>query len=414
MTREFHVVGAGFTGMLAAYLLVQRGHAVTVTDAGPRPGGMIRTEAVPGGDAESAANGFLASALLEEVAGRIGVTLVQAAPRARKQRWLWVDGPSRWPLSLRQTLGMALRAGGAWASRRMAPRPLETLEAWGVRVLGQPATHRMLGSAVLGIYAAPPAHLSATLVVGRFFRRASAGHARAAPRLRGTVAPAAGMGDWFRALHDFLKRRGVRFVAARQEPLAHEPGVTTLVCTSAPEAARLLARAAPSLAAQLASIRMLQVVTTSLLVDEGPKRSADLPGFGCLFHPQAGFHHLGVLFASEIFPQRFAPGVRAETWIGGGLLHPGLPSLPDEALRARIDADRVRLPGGQPAAPHLRALRTTRWAPAFPLYSVDLERTLAGLEAPPRGVHLLGNYLGSLGLSQIARRVEEKVTEVAA
>ena len=36
------VVGAGPAGLAAAYHLARRGHAVTVRDAGPRPGGMMR------------------------------------------------------------------------------------------------------------------------------------------------------------------------------------------------------------------------------------------------------------------------------------------------------------------------------------------------------------------------------------
>ena len=74
--RSIQVIGAGFTGTLAAFLLAERGHRVTVIDASEHPGGLISTLPHPRGDIETAANGFIAHPLLERVADEIGVKLV--------------------------------------------------------------------------------------------------------------------------------------------------------------------------------------------------------------------------------------------------------------------------------------------------------------------------------------------------
>lgn len=404
------VIGAGFTGMLAAYFLVQKGRAVTLIDRGPGPGGLIRTLPHPQGDVETGANGFLGSALLEEVAETIGVELVQASAIARKNRYLWVDCPSRWPLTILETLGLALRFILSRLTGRLAPRELETIEDWGLRCLGSAATQKLLTPGLLGIYASPPSKLSAGLVMGRFFVPKKSQRAPR-PLLSGTVAPAQGMGEWFRAMHSYLQGKGVRFVEEEAFPIAASgrDGLT-VICTSAPEASRLLAEADPGLASRLAAIPMLPVVSLTVFTRE---EQGLLHGFGCLFHPGARFSSLGVLFGSDIFPHRFGEKVRAETWILGGE-HGGaaIAALSDGELLERVRADRRRMGAGATVGDEDCVI--TRWPKAFPLYGLELEKTLACLPAPPPGVLLLGNYLGSLGLSQIAQRVRSAIEEIPA
>jgi len=406
------VIGSGFSGMLAAYLLVEKGHSVTVVDREPAPGGLIRTLPHPMGDIETAANGFLNSFLLEEIAEKIGVELVTASTTARKYRYLWIDRPSRWPLTVLETLGLAFRFVVGKLRGTLVPRPLETLLHWGERCLGNAATQKLLTPGVLGIYATPPAQLSASLILGRFFdpKRARAPK----PSLAGTVAPAQGMGEWFRAMRDFLESRGVRFITQEMPPLDSEPREElTVICTGAHDAARLLEQASPALSARLASITMLPIVSVTAFTRD----DADaLHGFGCLFHPDSGFSSLGALFSSDIFPHRFGEGVRAETWILGGSVRPELAALSDSDLVEHIRADRQKIRATAQVKTQLSTTNCaiTRWPRAFPLYGIELERTLAELPQPPHNIILLGNYLGSLGLSQIAHKIHAKIGEVTA
>ncbi|NDD93210.1 hypothetical protein EBZ37_14165, partial [bacterium] len=202
--KTAQVIGGGFTGTLAAYFLVKRGYQVRLIDNQPKLGGLIQTLPHPFGDIETAANGFMSNSLIEGIADEIGAELVPASSLAKKNRWLWVDGHAqRWPLSILETLGFGLRVLWGFLTQSMAPRKQESLEHWGLRTLGGPATRKILSTAMLGIYASPISELSASLVVGRFFEKSSRPKKPRA-RLRGTVAPKRGMGEWFEKMHAYL------------------------------------------------------------------------------------------------------------------------------------------------------------------------------------------------------------------
>ena len=402
--KQARVIGAGFTGTLAAYLLSHRGYQVKVIEPNEHWGGLIQTIPHSGGDIETAANGFMSSPLIEEIADNIGVKLILASKLARKNRWLWIgSGPKKWPLGPLETLGFIGRIFWGWLRSSMTPQSGESLEQWGYRVLGKPATQKLLSTAVLGIYAAPISELSASLVVGRFFRKSTPPQRRS--RLRGTVAPEKGMGQWFQAMRAHLESRGVQFLRQQHSPLtsSEEP---VFICTSAPEAAQLLAPLAPELSRVLQEIEMLPIVSVTAFA---PMGSADLRGFGCLFHPEAGFHSLGTLWNSDIFPHRFSPELRAENWILGGRSKRVSPTLSDPEILALVQHDRIKL--GRSTA--IQEARITRWPKAFPIYNLKLEQLLATAPKPPGKVVLCGNYLGSLGLSQIALRVQKTVEEFA-
>ena len=49
-------------------------------------------------------------------------------------------------------------------------------------------------------------------------------------------------------------------------------------------------------------------------------------------------------------------------------------------------------------------VRITRWPNALPHYSIELEKNLTTLPAPPENVWLVGNYLGRIGLAKILER----------
>jgi protoporphyrinogen oxidase len=46
----------------------------------------------------------------------------------------------------------------------------------------------------------------------------------------------------------------------------------------------------------------------------------------------------------------------------------------------------------------------TRWPNALPHYSIEFEKALTTLPAPPDNIALVGNYLGRIGLAKILER----------
>src|SRR5207302_4994344 len=73
--KPITVVGAGFSGLVTAYLLSKAGRAVRVVEKRSRAGGLISTIKTEHGLIETAANGILNSARVEAMCADIGVPL---------------------------------------------------------------------------------------------------------------------------------------------------------------------------------------------------------------------------------------------------------------------------------------------------------------------------------------------------
>jgi len=400
-TKPITVVGAGFSGLVTAYLLTKAGREVHVVELASRAGGLIRTIRTEHGLVETAANGILNSARVEAMAAEIGVPLLRTKRDARK-RFIFRGKPRQLPLNLLEALRIPI--GVAANAARLRPRPLETIAKWGRRVAGKGATDYLLVPALGGIYAGDPERLSASLVFGSaelppHLQTYRPGKAQA----RGTAAPPNGMEQLIDGLRDYLQSKGVEIsleTSAKADPT--EPAV---VCLSASAAAEYLAEIAPDVAVQLAGIEMLSLLTVTCFFDPA---AAQLKGFGCLFPRDQGFRARGVLFNTSIFEGR-GPA-HAETWIFGGALDGNIVSLSDDEIRETVLSDRGRFYG---SADTPLAMYMTRWPGALPHYSVELERNLASLRPPPPNIALVGNYLGRIGLAKIVERAAFVVENVA-
>ena len=399
--KPITVVGAGFSGLVTAYLLTKAGREVRVVEKKSRAGGLIQTIRTEHGLVETAANGILNSARVEAMAADIGVPLLPTKRDARK-RFIFRGKPRQLPLRPFEVLRIPI--GVAANATRLRPRPFETITEWGQRVVGKAATDYLLVPALGGIYAGDPERLSAGLIFGsaelsphlQTYRPAKA-------QTRGTVAPPNGMQQLIDGLGDYLQSKGIQINL--ETDLSPQPNEQTVVCLSASAAADYLVDRAPNIAASLRSIEMLSLLTVTCFFDQA---AAQLSGFGCLFPRDQGFRARGVLFNTSIFEGR-GPA-HAETWIFGGALDGDIVGLTDDHIRETILNDRERF--YRRAATPL-AMHVTRWPNVLPHYSVDLERTLASLPEPPANIALVGNYLGRIGLAKILERaayVVEKVT----
>ncbi|HEX7531357.1 MAG TPA: FAD-dependent oxidoreductase [Pyrinomonadaceae bacterium] len=386
------VIGAGFSGLVAAYYLVKAGCKVQVVEKSARVGGLIRTLQTPHGPVETAANGVRNSVRLEAMCADIGVPL-QATRREARSRFIFRGRPKRFPLGASDILKLGFRLASSATSLR--PRPLETISDWGRRVVGEGATDYFLAPALGGIYAGDPDKLSASLVFGQAVLPAHLQTTRPArPKLHGTVAPPNGMQQLVDGLCDYLDRAGVESVLNHEAKIA--AGEPVVVCTSARGAAECLADVAPQLSESLRQVEMMPVVTATCQYDPA---AAKLKGFGCLFPRSEGFRARGVLFNECIFAGR-GPA-HSETWIFGGALDPAIVELSDQELMQLIATERERLYGEHHEA---IGIHLTSWPQALPHYSIDLERILTELPAPPANVALVGNYLGRIGLAKLIER----------
>ena len=398
---QVKVVGAGFSGLVTAYYLVKEGFKVQVAEKKSRPGGLIQTIQTPQGPVETAANGIRNSARLEAICADIGVPLSPTRRDGRK-RFIFRGRPRQLSLTASDMTMLAFRLATHAISFR--PRQFETITAWGKRVIGSGATNYLLSPALGGIYAGDPKRLSASLIFGR---AALPDHLKtnrpARGKVRGTVAPPNGMQQLIDGLCVYLENAGVEFIFNYEARL--EPNEAAIVCLSARSAAEFLAGVTPELSQALRGVEMLSLATVTCFY---PAEAARLKGFGCLFPRDQGFRSRGVLFNDCIFDGR-GPA-HSETWIFGGALDPDVVNLGDDELAQLIASEREKFYGKHD---EILDLRITRWPNALPHYSIELERILTVLPAPPSNIALVGNYLGQIGLAKILERTAYVAKEFA-
>jgi oxygen-dependent protoporphyrinogen oxidase len=374
--RSALVVGAGLSGLAAAWYLADLGALVRVVEASAEPGGLIHTRRLPEGLVETAANAFVWTERVASLAAAIGVELVDARPES-KRRYIFRGGRARrWPLGVGESVAMAARLGAAWVTRGMRARDEETVETWGHRVVGRAGTEWLVSPALQGIYGSTAERLSASAVFG----------ARRKGRRR-MVAPRGGMGQFIERLADRLRSRGVTIECGTLLD-ALEPGGPTIVATPAPEAARLLSPVAPEFASGARAIDTAPLATLTAFYTPSP---TDARGFGVLFPRPSGVTALGVLFNAEIFPDRSA--LRSETWIFGGDF---AGRATDDEVKAAQARDRLALTG-KDARPVAHVL--TRWPQALPVYSGKILATAREAPKLPAWVAVAGNYVGSIGVA---------------
>jgi protoporphyrinogen/coproporphyrinogen III oxidase len=322
----------------------------------------------------------------------IGVPLITTRREGRR-RFIYRGQPKQVPLTIGDMLAVSGRV--ALNLTQFSPRPFESIGDWSRRVLGGGATDYLLAPALGGIYAGDPDQLSASLIFGKAKLPDHLDTTKPAKgQLHGTLAPPDGMQQLIDGLVDYLKRNGVEFALNReQQPEADQQ---TIVCLSASAASRYLERVAPELSHELSKIEMLSLTTVTCFYSPD---AAKLKGFGCLFPRDQGFRARGVLFNDFIFEGR-GPA-HAESWIFGGALDEDVVSLSDRDFAETIADERERFFGRRDEP---LELRVTRWPNALPHYTVEMERILTALPSPPPHIHLVGNYLGRIGLAKILER----------
>jgi len=382
---KVRIVGAGFSGLTLAYFLVKRNVEVEIFEASNRSGGLISTRTTPHGLVESAANGVYNSALFEEMLKDLNVPL---APRKSeiKKRYIFRGSPKRWPLSIIESIVFACRFSFLWLIFQLKPKSSETIQQWGTRVGGEAFAKYLLAPALQGIYAGDVERMSAALILNRFFQPKSR---KATPVNSGTVSPEKGMGQMIEALSNWLRVNGVKMFYS--QPVLNLDESPWVIATSGWQAAELLQNKAPSAAANLRKLESLPIVTVTLFFQSAPK----LRGFGCLFPKDQNFTALGVLFNTDVFTGRGLG--RSETWILGGAMNPQILQQSDEEILKYTLKDRAQL-----MAHFEKPLQSTitRWPKALPHYTLEWKEALKNISLPPN-IHLTGNYLGRIGLSQI-------------
>ena len=402
------VLGAGVTGLTAAWRLGQAGHEVRVLEASQRPGGFIRTEGSGGWLFEAGPNSFLesgASAGFLRDAG-LAEERIESSPLAANRyvvlRGRLVAFPR--PSDLAALVSTPLFSFGAKLriTAEAGRKPLERASDVSVADLvrdhfGPEVLSRVVQPFVGGIYAGDPERLSAKHAFPRIWEaeRATGSLVRAgmsgAKERRESGLPAAtsvvSFRSGLRALPAALASRlrpGSLACGAQVRSMVLAPGgkwrlrwegaapgsddFAAVVAAVPAWALAGLEIGAPGERplAPLAGVEHPPIASVML----GFKRAQvahPLDGFGALVPAAERRSILGIIFSSSLFPGRAPEGHVAVTAIVGGALQPELARAPEKELLARTLRDVADLLGasGEPAF-----TRQAAWARSIPQYNL--------------------------------------------
>jgi oxygen-dependent protoporphyrinogen oxidase len=432
------VIGAGISGLTAAYHLVRRGIDVAVLDAAPRPGGVIGTERAHGLLYERGPNSILdTNPAINELLGHLGIRdeRVDASATSVKRFVVRRGALVALPASPAAFLTTRLFSGRSKLRLlfepfvgRVPPGVEESVAQFVVRRLGHEFLDYAIEPFVAGIYAGDPAQLSlpaafprlhaleqryGSLVKGQIYgARERATRAEKSKRVSASFS----FRDGLQTLTDALAgavaglRSETRATELRRTPdgvfvvSSEHAGETTqqraravVLAVSADRAAILLRAPAPDAARALDAIPYAAVATVA-----SAYRRSDidhpLDGFGFLAPRVEQRRVLGTLFSSSMFDGRAAKGAVLLTTYLGGQRAPDLASLPEAAL-ANIAREELAALLGARGAPFFCAV--TRWPRAIPQYTLGhLERVRCAERAETElpGLFLCASYRGGVAV----------------
>ena len=440
-SQRVAIVGAGISGLAAAYDLARAGIAATVFEKQPRAGGVIDTRTVEGCTLECGPDSFLAAkpealALIRELG--LGEEVIGSNDHQRTT-YIWKQGrlvalpegvlmivPSRILPMVKTPLvgwGTKIRMGLEYF-RKPSDRGDRSVAAFVTDHFGAETLDYLAEPLLAGVYGGDPARLSIASVLPRFVEMekkygslvrgvlgARRGNARSGappmplfqtlkPGLGKLVDALASHAGIVRAEVDAIERDGSGFRIRAGADWVRADHVV-LACP-AWAAGKLAGALDARLGELLGGIEYSSSVTVSLIY-----RAADFDGrragFGFLVPRKERERLAACTFVGTKFSCRVPPDTIVLRCFFGGVGDQAVLDESDDALIA-IAREELRRILGLHGAPVAQVI--TRWPRAMAQYTVGHSARIAEIRARAAsvgGLHLAGNAYEGIGISDCIR-----------
>jgi oxygen-dependent protoporphyrinogen oxidase len=430
------VIGAGITGLAAAYELRKRGVDTSLYEASPRAGGKIESRREGELLLESGPQGFLDRVgALTRLAEELRLTPIDALPAARRRAVAFggrlCDVPMD-PISLVATRLLTLRGKARLLGDLILPRGTradESVAAFARRRLGPEAADHIFFPLVSGLYAGDadsislPAAFPSLAALEREHRSVILGAARSFLRSRmlGTRLRtfAAGMEELTRALAERVQPAlsspvtQLRFNEKWHVTVENRGEVTAdaiLLALPAHAATRLLRSIAPHAADAAAAIPYVPV---TLAWAAYPERELPRPldRYGFLTAPDERGQLLGAVFASAAFPDRAPKGSALISARLGGARHPEVTQMSDDDLALLVHRELRTLIEARSEPSFFLPIRH---AQALPQYTIGHEERVRTIERHlPAGLFIAGAGYRGAGVPDCVRSATDVADRIS-